>query len=189
MARGDVLVAGVGRLDRRDDGVGLVVAAALLEKRLRGVDVVTLATPISLLEAWVGYRRVVVVDAVLSGRPGGSVRVEQGGADPLPARGGSGGTHAVGIPEVIELGRALGSLPEELTIVGVEVTDVGFGAGLSPRVATAVGEASRVVAAIASGAALIQPAMPSVRAEDRTVSAWLARSAGTSSAGIGREYK
>ncbi|HET9187578.1 MAG TPA: hydrogenase maturation protease [Acidothermaceae bacterium] len=142
---GDVLVVGIGRLDRRDDGVGLVVAAALQEKRLHGVDVVTLAAPVSLLEAWVGYRRVVVVDAVLSGQPGGSVRVEQVGADRLPARGRSGGTHALGIPEVVELGRALGSLPEELTIVGVEAVDVGFGNGLSPSVAAAVGDATRVV--------------------------------------------
>ena len=147
---GDVLIAGVGRLDRRDDGVGLVVAAALQERRLHGVDVVTLAAPVSLLEAWVGYRRVVVVDAVLSGQPGGSVRVEQVGADRLPARGRTGGTHALGIPEVVELGRALGSLPEELTIVGVEAIDVGFGNGLSPSVAAAVAEAAGVVTAIAT---------------------------------------
>lgn len=147
----DVLVVGIGRLDRRDDGVGLVVAAALQEKRLRGVDVVTLAAPISLLEVWVGYRRVVVVDAVLSGRPGGSVLVEHVGADPLRARGGPRGTHALGIPEVVELGRALGSLPEQLTVVGVEAVDVGLGTGLSPLVAAAVAEASRVITAIVAG--------------------------------------
>lgn len=152
-ARRDVLVAGIGRVDRRDDGFGLVVVAALREKRLRGVDVVALASPMSLLEEWAGYRRVVVVDAVLSGRrPGGSVTVEEVGASPTAARMGSGGTHALGLPDVVELGRVLGSLPEQLTIVGVEAVDLGLGSGLSPRVAAAVAEATRVVVAIASGA-------------------------------------
>lgn len=151
--RGGVLVAGIGRADRRDDAVGLVAAAALQEQRQPRVDVIALAEPMSLLEAWDGYGQVVVIDAVLSGRSGGSVIVEKVGADRLGARVGGGGTHALGLPDVIELGRALGSLPEQLTIVGVEAVDVGCGTGLSPLVAAAVEEASQVVAAIAGSAA------------------------------------
>ena len=151
--RGGVLVAGIGRADRRDDAVGLMVAETLRESGLPGVDVVVLAEPMSLLEAWDGYGLVVVIDAVLSGRPGGSVTVEQVGANRLRARVGGGGTHSLGLPDVIELGRALGSLPEQLTIVGVEAVDVGCGTGLSPLVAAAVEEASQVVAAIAGSAA------------------------------------
>lgn len=148
-----VLVAGIGRFDRRDDAVGLVVAVAVHQKRVRGVDVISLAEPVALLEAWAGYRRVVVVDAVLSGRrPGGSVTVEEVGDGPLPARVGCDGTHTLGLPEVVELGRAVGSLPEALTIVGVEAVDLGLGDGLSPRVAAAVAKATSVVTVIASSA-------------------------------------
>ncbi len=154
---GAVLVAGIGRTDRGDDGVGLVVADAardaLRESGVSGVDVVALAEPMSLLEAWAGYRRVVVVDAVLSGRPGGSVTIEEVGAGPLSARLGGGGTHDLGLPDVVELGRALGSLPAQLTIVGVEAVDFGLGNGLSPLVTAAIEATSRLVAAIATGAA------------------------------------
>ena len=159
--RGDVLVVGVGRFDRRDDAVGLVVAAALREKRLPCVDMIALAEPISLLEAWDGYGLVVVIDAVLSGRPGGSLTVEEVGDVPLSARLGRGGTHTLGLPEVVELGRALGSLPARLTIVGVEAADIGLGIGLSPLVAAAVAEASQVVEAVVRSATGTQhPAMP-----------------------------
>ena len=52
---GDVLVIGIGNDFRRDDGVGLAVAAELAKRRLPGVRVMTaIGEPASILEAWTG---------------------------------------------------------------------------------------------------------------------------------------
>ncbi|MBJ7357820.1 hydrogenase maturation protease [Nocardioides sp.] len=141
------LVVGLGSPDRGDDAVGRAVArsVALL---LPGVVVVDHEDPTSLLDLWDGHDPVVVVDAVRSGSPAGTLhRVETGagGAPVSPgawARTGHGGTHAVGLSEMVELGRALGRLPARLVVVGIEAECFDHGVPLTPRVAEAVPEAA-----------------------------------------------
>ena len=83
--------------------------------------------PTALLDLWAGHDPVVVVDAVRSGGPAGTIhRLETGdGAPPMPERAvvrrtGRGGTHAFGLAAAVELGRALHRLPPRLVVVGVE---------------------------------------------------------------------
>ena len=60
---GQIVVIGLGNTYRADDGVGVVVAAALDELALPGVRVVTdVAEPMNLLEAWSGAGLAVVID-------------------------------------------------------------------------------------------------------------------------------
>jgi hydrogenase maturation protease len=153
---GGPLVVGRGSPDRGDDAVGAVVARQVAS-RLPGVTVVDHEDPTSLLDLWAGHDPVVVVDAVRSGAEPGTVHRLETGAGGAPvtetawARTGHGGTHAVGLAEMVELGRALGRLPLRLVVVGVEAEGFEHGAPLTDRVAAAVPAAVEEVAAHVPG--------------------------------------
>ena len=148
------LVIGLGSPDRGDDAVGSAVAR-VVATRLPEVAVVDHEDPTSVLDVWAGHDPVVVVDAVRSGAQAGTVHwLETGPAAPPVSTGtwrhtGPGGTHAVGLAEMVELGRALGRLPTRLVVVGIEAERFDHGAPLTPRVAAAVPvAAARVCAAV-----------------------------------------
>ena len=143
-----VCVVGLGQAGRGDDGVGPAVARLVAGLAGGGVTVLEQQDPAGLLDAWAGARMVVVTDAVRSGRPPGTVQVLHACHGPLPVRTGAGGTHVFGLAEVIELARALGRLPAELVIVGVEAEHFRLGEPLSPPVAAAVETAARTVAGV-----------------------------------------
>lgn len=139
-----VLVIGVGNELRGDDGAGIAVARQVRARGLKpgvlgpkpGVDVREHeGEPTALLEIWHGADAVVLVDAVRSGAPPGTIhRFELRGA-PLPARwSGSSSTHAFALAEAIELARSLHRLPGRLVVFGVEGRTFAAGAELSPEV-------------------------------------------------------
>ena len=85
-------------------------------------------------------------DAASSGNEPGTVHRFDAVAGPLPARLFSLSSHALGLVEVVELGRALGRLPRSLIVYAVEGTDFATGQGLSPAVARALsGVAQRIL--------------------------------------------
>ena len=137
------LVIGLGSPDRGDDAVGPAVAR-VVAARMPAVTVVDHEDPTALLDLWTNHGPVVVVDAVRSGAQAGTVHwLETGQSGPPVStwawtHSGHGGTHAVGLAEMVELGRALGRLPARLVVVGVEAESFDHGAPLTPRVATAV---------------------------------------------------
>jgi hydrogenase maturation protease len=140
---------GVGNELRGDDAVGLAVARALapeLEPQVRVVECE--GEPISMLAAWEGCTRAIVVDATDSDALPGVIRRIDANAGPLPAtlsRGSS--THLLGLAEAIELARVLGRLPEQTIVYGIEGATFATGEPLSEEVADAV---ERVVASIRS---------------------------------------
>ena len=75
--------------------------------------------PSGLLEAWDGADLAVVVDA-LPGRDAGHRAVLRRDRRAAPAGLGGASTHALGLAEAIELGRALGRLPARLTVYAIE---------------------------------------------------------------------
>jgi hydrogenase maturation protease len=143
-----VLVVGLGRRDRGDDAVGPAVAERAMELVPAGVTVVERMEPAGLIEAWAGADLVVVTDAVRSGQPPGTVHVLHACHGPLPVRTGAGGTHDLGLAEVIELGRALQRLPPELVVIGVEAQQFGLGEPMSPQVSACVELAAKAVAEV-----------------------------------------
>ncbi len=146
---GRVLVVGVGQRDRGDDGVGPAVAQRVACLLPPGITVLERQDPAGLLDAWAGAELVVVTDAVRSGwQPPGTVQVLHACHGPLPVGTGAGGTHGFGLAEVIELGRALGRLPRDLVIVGVEAEQFRLGEPMSPQVAGAVDLAASTVAGV-----------------------------------------
>jgi hydrogenase maturation protease len=140
------VVIGVGNEYRRDDGVGLAVAARLRDRVPEGVHVVGCEQePTRLIDAWQGASTALVVDAVESGAaPGTLHRFDASGAA-IPSRMFRSSTHAFGVSDAIELARALGKLPPRLVVYGIEGAEFAAGDGLTAAVEAAVEPAARAV--------------------------------------------
>jgi hydrogenase maturation protease len=135
------MVIGVGNAWRGDDGAGLAVARRVQELAPAGVEVREVEGDASaLVDAWAAADRVVVVDAAASGAPPGTVTRFDAAFEPLPARSVRSSTHAFGVPDAIELSRALGRLPERLDVYAIEGASFVAGDRLSPAVEQAVAE-------------------------------------------------
>ena len=138
------VVIGVGNCYRRDDGIGPAAAAEIERQHLPGVRVVISdGDPAGLLEAWAGLDLAIVVDAVRC-EPATPGRVHRW-PDGQLERGRTASSHGMGIPDALDLGRALDQYPRRVVVFAVEAADLRSGAGLSQAVATAL---PGVVAAI-----------------------------------------
>lgn len=140
------LFIGIGNPLRGDDAAGLLAARALRARGADGIEVRELeGEPVDLIEAWEGAEAVVVADAVASGGEPGSLHRVDAVAGRLPAALAGPSTHALGLAEAVELGRALGRLPRRLVVYGIEAAR--FEAGAEPG--AAVRAAAERVAATA----------------------------------------
>lgn len=135
------LVLGLGNPLRADDGVGVRVAQHLAKGYLPGdVELVDGGTRglglVSLLE---GRQRVIVIDAAEMGQaPGQFVRFALEEAW-LPGEDEDHfSVHAAGLREALLLARALGILPQEVVLFGVQPAWVAWETGLSPQVEAAL---------------------------------------------------
>lgn len=129
------LVIGVGNEWRRDDAAGLVVARRLRQSSPRAVRVIEHeGEPLDLIEEWAGAAAAIVLDAVSSGAEPGTIHRLDALAMRLPAELFRGSTHALGVAEAVELGRALERLPRRLLVLGIEGERFDAGAGLSQEV-------------------------------------------------------
>jgi len=152
-----VLVLGLGNDILSDDAVGLLVARAVRD-RLEGGESIAVVESVemglALLDFVVGYRDLIVVDAILTGqaKPGSVHEVAPGQLQVLPKA----SPHFVGVGETLALGRTLGmAMPERVTILAVEVADpFTMGTQMSPSLRTALPEVvDRVLAKARSLAA------------------------------------
>ena len=133
----DTLVIGLGNSWRGDDGAGPAVARGLLDEVQARVRVYE-GEPVGLIEDWTGADAVIVVDAVSSGAPPGTIHRLDPLSEPIPAGLSQGSTHAFGLAETIELARTLDRLPPRLTVYGIEGERFTAGQQLSPPVSAAV---------------------------------------------------
>jgi hydrogenase maturation protease len=159
--RYDTLVVGAGNPDRGDDGAGVEVVRRLSRRRARGVRAVELGgDPTRLVALFSTARRIVIVDAMSSGARVGTTRRFDARRAPLPARAFAGSsTHTIDVATAIELGRALGILPDEIEVIGIEGARFDLQAARSAAVNRAIG---RTVARIARPArcAILRPEKP-----------------------------
>ena len=129
----DVIVAGVGNLLLRDDGVGVHAVRALERENYREAALLDIGTAVlhgaDLLD---GANRILVVDAVQHGGPPGARYLfraeesEEGGA--LMS------LHSLGLRSALSL--VPGGAPHvEILVLGVEPSDLSYGMELSPAVA------------------------------------------------------
>lgn len=94
---------------------------------------------------------VIVVDAVMTGAPVGTVQAWDG-RQPLISYRTVASTHGLGIAEAIELARVLNRLPTRLQVYGIEGGGFECGAEVSPQVQRAVEEVVRRIVANVSAA-------------------------------------
>lgn len=134
----------VGNPERGDDGAGFAVAAALEGRIADSVDMLRCqGEGASLMLAWRGANRVLVVDAVRGGAVPGRIYRFDARARGLPPGLPTASSHAFGLWQAVELARVLGTLPPRLVIYGIAGVDFSPGAGLSPPVAAAVRRLAR----------------------------------------------
>ncbi|MGA7476419.1 MAG: hydrogenase maturation protease [Thermoplasmata archaeon] len=146
------LVIGLGNDQRSDDRSGLEVARALRPLLAGKVRVEECESEgIALLELWRGADRVIVVDAVRSGAPPGTVHRLEPGDGFLPGLRTATSTHGLSLAEAVALAKGLGCLPRHLVVYGIEAGDVGMGVALTPAVALGVREVTdRILAELES---------------------------------------
>ena len=135
------IVIGVGNRDRGDDGAGAAVVAELTGCTTHVVDAGTL----DMFNLWTETDEVVVVDAMRSGAPPGTVCSFDVQQHPLPEETFA-STHSFGPAAGIELARALGRMPATIEVIGIEAGDLTAGASMSPAVMKAVSDVTRRLA-------------------------------------------
>ena len=143
------LILGLGNPLLRDDSVGLRVVQEL-QVTLAALPGVELSEDywggLRLMERMIGFDRVIVVDAMRSGEPPGSVR--RLSPDSVPTQR-SASSHDVNLLTALRLGRMAGAqLPsdEHIVLFGIEAADVEtFSEQLSPAVLRAVPQAVELI--------------------------------------------
>jgi hydrogenase maturation protease len=141
-------IIGIGNVARGDDGAGVAVARTLRLVALTADVTVAECSGegAALLEAWQGFASVILVDAVSTGAPPGTIHQFDVRVRPLPADLVASSTHAFGVAEAVELGRALGMLPRRLLLYGIEGVRFEIGAEMTPCVAHATGRLAAQIA-------------------------------------------
>lgn len=127
-----ILVIGIGNEFRKDDRAGLVVARRIAAKKIRDVAVMEHSGEgASLMEAWKRAQAVILIDAVSSGAPAGTIHHFEAHHENIPVNFFNYSTHAFSIAEAVELSRALGKLPEVMHVYGIEGEDFSYGNDVS----------------------------------------------------------
>lgn len=138
------LIAALGNPLMGDDGAGFAILEELRRRgagaRARLHDVG--AAGIDLLLELEGVETLILLDAIVSDDPPGTVRVLEG-EEGLGYAGGRGmGSHQPSLRDTLRLARQLGMMPGRVAVVGIAASQFHPGAGLSPDVARAVAEAA-----------------------------------------------
>ncbi len=138
------LIIGIGNEYRGDDGVGLVVVRTLqvLQCTLIALANVTFVEcsgdGTELLELWATNRNVIIIDAVSSGQPAGTILRLGIQAQHIPLACTFNSTHTFGLAEALGMARVLHELPSSLVVYAIEGRQFAPGNSLSPEVEQAI---------------------------------------------------
>ena len=137
--RPGIVVIGVGNEYRSDDAAGIAVARRLRAWFPTGVTVLEESGEgAALISAWQGATWLLLVDAVRSGSPVGTIHRLDARAAPIPAGFFHYSTHAFSVAEAVELARSLDQLPPHVIVYGIEGENFDAGVGLSAAVEQAI---------------------------------------------------
>ena len=136
----DTLVLGIGNLIMTDDGVG-VRTVQLLQERYRFPDNVTVmdggTLGLDLLHYLDGVKRLLVVDAVETGGPPGTL-VRLTGEEITVAFRTKLSPHQMGLQDLLLVAELQGFVPAEMVLLGVQPGEIGMGIELTHAVAAQV---------------------------------------------------
>jgi len=134
-----ILIIGIGNEFHGDDAAGLIAA-----RRLRGLvssDVRIIehtGDGQALLDLWADAEGAILLDAVRSGAPPGTIIEIDANHESVPHQYFGHSTHAFGLTQAIEMGKVLHCLPSRLQFYGIEAQSFEYGVGLSAPVEAAV---------------------------------------------------
>jgi hydrogenase maturation protease len=126
-----------------DDGAGVLVA-----QRLREVGVpaeIQSGGAFELIAGWDNKEHLILIDAVRTGAPAGTIHVWEGSPPQLPPATHF-SSHGFGLAEAFRLGQILNCLPERITVFGIEGDQFGMGEQVSPDVLTATERLAQQIA-------------------------------------------
>jgi len=134
--RKKVLIAGVGNLLLKDEGLGIHVVRELNKMELpEDVEVRDCGTMgLELLNLFSEYDKVIVIDAIRGGGEPGEVY--KFSLDEVKLKKGRRllSMHHLDLNTLLELGREIGVLPSEVVIIGAEPGEIELEIGLSKEV-------------------------------------------------------
>src|SRR6185437_4723591 len=136
-------IIGCGNLQRMDDGAGVLVAQRLRELGI--LAEVQSGGTFELLARWDDNERLILIDAVRTGAPAGTIHVWEGSPPQLP-HATHFSSHGFGLAEAFRLGQILNCLPERITVFGIEGDQFGMGEQVSPDVLTATERLAQQIA-------------------------------------------
>jgi len=144
-----ILLIGLGNPLVTDDSVGLRIVEALRPQLADRPEIEVTEDywgGLRLMERMEGYDAAVVVDAIVTGAPPGTIHRLKPGDIPTQR---SASAHDVTLPTALDFGRQHGlRLPDNsrILLVGVEAEDIlSFGETLTPAVAAALPQAMAAV--------------------------------------------
>ena len=143
-SRRSTAIVGIGNNLLTDDGAGIHA----LEEFSRENDDEDLAcidggtVGLALLDRLSNLDGLIALDAMILGKPPGTVTVLQGEAMDAHLRNQHGSVHEVGLSDLMDALRLRGELPEHRALIGIEPADMDWGTEPTEPVAAAVPEAA-----------------------------------------------
>ncbi len=133
----DIGIIGVGNILMQDEGTGPKVAEILknnytFNPEVEIIDGGTLG--LELLPYLEKYRKMILIDVVDFHKEPGFMKVLRG-EDIPPYLKSKLSAHHVGVQDLIEVARLMGTMPEELVLVGIQPLSIDIGLDLTPTIA------------------------------------------------------
>ena len=171
----NTLILGVGNLLLSDEAVGVRIVEAL-EREYRfapGIDLLDGGTAgMELLEEMANRDHLILVDAVRSGNPPGTV-VTLSGEEIPTLFGRKISPHQLGLADVLSALHMTGESPRRLSLIGVEPESLEPRIGLTSVVVAAMGEArARILNLLAEAGCPAIPLSEQERAAREQEGAW-----------------
>ena len=131
-----ILILGLGNILLQDEGIGVKVVEALLQKYQfpENVEVMDGGTAgMALYEHVLGREHLIVVDAVKTGRPPGSIVCLQNEEVPVYFRARV-SPHQLALADLLAAMEIAGRKPPRVQVIGIEPVALGTGLDLSAQV-------------------------------------------------------
>ena len=137
-------IVGIGNSLLTDDGAG-IHALARVARENEDDDVACIdggTVGLALLDRLADLDGLIALDAMILGKPPGSVTVLQGEAMDAHLRNQRGSVHEVGLSDLMDALRLRGELPDKRALIGIEPADMDWGTEPTASVAAALPEAA-----------------------------------------------